>query len=51
MPAFLRMFTSDETVIGLGMRVLQHRLLLFTVIIVLGLCFEKIFQAVGTHDA
>ncbi len=46
MPAFLRMFTSSETVVDLGIRysVIAFS---FTLSIVLGVTFEKIFQAVG----
>ncbi len=47
MPVFLRMFTSSETVIDLGMRysVIAFS---FTIIIVLGVTFEKLFQSVGS---
>ena len=47
MPYFLRMFTSDQKVIDLGLRysVIAFS---FSVIISLGLAFEKIFQAVGS---
>lgn len=46
MPIFLRMFTSSEIVIDLGIRysVIAFS---FTLIIILGVTFEKIFQAVG----
>lgn len=47
MPAFLRMFTSSEAVIELGLRysVIAFS---FTLVIVCGVTFEKIFQAVGS---
>ena len=46
MPAFLGMFTSSKTVIELGVHysVIAFS---FTLIIVVGVTFEKIFQAVG----
>ena len=46
MPAFLRMFTSFETVIELGVRY-SVVAFAFTLIIIVGVTFEKIFQAVG----
>ena len=46
MPAFLRMFTSSESVIELGVRY-SVVVFSFTPMIVLGITFEKIFQAVG----
>ena len=46
MPAFLRMFTSSESVIELGVRY-SVVAFSFTPMIVLGITFEKIFQAVG----
>lgn len=46
MPFFLKMFTSDETVIRLGLHY-SNIAFLFSVIIAAGLSFEKIFQAVG----
>ena len=46
MPAFLRMFTSSETVIDLGMRY-SVVAFSFTLMIVFGVTFEKLFQAVG----
>ena len=46
MPTFLRMFTSDETVIRMG--VAYSRIaFLFSTVIMATLAFEKIFQAVG----
>ena len=47
MQPFLRLFTADETVIGLGVRYARIAFA-FGVIIMLGLAFEKIFQAVGS---
>lgn len=46
MPTFLGMFTSSKTVIELGVHysVIAFS---FTLIIVVGVTFEKIFQAVG----
>ena len=46
MPAFLGMFTSSKTVIELG---IHYSVIAFsfTLIIVVGVTFEKIFQAVG----
>ena len=46
MPAFLGMFTSSETVIELGIRY-SVVAFAFTLIIIVGVTFEKIFQAVG----
>lgn len=46
MPGFLRMFTSSEKVIDLGIRY-SVIVFLFTFAIVLGVAFEKVFQAVG----
>lgn len=46
MPGFLRMFTSSEKVIDLGIRY-SVIVILFTFAIVLGVAFEKVFQAVG----
>ena len=50
MPAFLGMFTSSKTVIELGIRY-SVIAFAFTLIIIVGVTFEKIFQAVGnmTH--
>ena len=46
MPAFLGMFTSSKTVIELGVRysVIAFD---FTLIIIVGVTFEKLFQTVG----
>ena len=46
MPAFLGMFTLSETVIELGIRY-SVVAFAFTLIIIVGVTFEKIFQAVG----
>lgn len=46
-PAFLRMFTSSETVIDLGVRY-SVIAFAFSLIIILGVTFEKIFQSVGS---
>lgn len=46
-PAFLRMFTSSETVIDLGVRY-SVIAFAFSMIIILGVTFEKIFQSVGS---
>lgn len=46
MPAFLKMFSSDETVVNLALSY-ANRAFLFAVFITLGLSFEKIFQSVG----
>ena len=47
MPAFLRMFTASEAVIDLGIRY-STIAFSFTFMIVVGVAFEKIFQAVGS---
>ena len=46
MPAFLRAFTSSQTVIDLGLRY-AFVAFLFTTVVSLSMAFEKIFQAVG----
>lgn len=46
MPLFLKMFSSDQGVVGLAL-VYSNRAFLFSTIITLGLSFEKIFQSVG----
>ena len=46
MPAFLRLFTTDESVVSMGLAY-SNIVFGFSVIIALGLAFEKIFQAVG----
>ena len=46
MPSFLRMFTEDDTVISFGIRY-STIVFCFSVIVMLELSFEKIFQAVG----
>ena len=45
-PAFLGMFTSSKTVIELGVRY-SVIAFAFTLIIIVGITFEKLFQAVG----
>ena len=45
-PRFLRSFTTDETVIALGLTYARIAFL-FSVIIMAAMAFEKIFQAVG----
>ena len=49
MPVFLRRFTSSETVIDLGLRY-SAVAFLFTIVIVAGVTFEKIFQGGGKHE-
>ena len=46
MPAFLRMFTADRTVVSLGTQY-SNIAFSFSVVIMISLSFEKIFQAVG----
>ena len=46
MPAFLRMFTSSESVVSLGLRY-SVIVFSFSLSIMTGIAFEKIFQAVG----
>ena len=46
MPSFLRMFSSDETVIGMALSY-SNRAFLFSTVIALTLVYEKLFQAVG----
>lgn len=46
MPAFLGMFTSSKTVIELGVRY-SVIAFAFTLIIIVGITFEKLFQAAG----
>lgn len=46
MPMFLRMFSSDETIIDLALTY-SVRAFLFSIAITLGIAFEKIFQSVG----
>lgn len=50
MPMFLGMFTADGTVVDLGVRYGQIAFL-FAPVIMLGLYFEKLFQAVGRMKA
>ncbi|MDO5784653.1 MAG: MATE family efflux transporter [Eubacteriales bacterium] len=46
MPAFLRMFTQSEAVLQLGLRY-SRIAFSFSLIIMLGIAFEKVFQSVG----
>lgn len=46
MPSFLAGFTSDAETLSLGLRY-SNIVFCFSVVIALGLCFEKLFQAVG----
>ena len=46
MPAFLRMFTASEEIVDMGIRY-SNVAFSFSLIIALGMTFEKIFQAVG----
>ena len=46
MPQFLRAFTSDETVIALGLTY-SRIAFMFAIVIMAAMSFEKIFQAVG----
>lgn len=46
MPFFLKMFTSDSEVIGLGLKY-SNIVFSFSIIVALGISFEKIFQSVG----
>ena len=50
MPVFLRMFTDSEAVVELGVRY-SAVAFAFTLIIQIGLTFEKLFQAVGRMKA
>ena len=50
MPVFLRMFTDSEAVVELGVRY-SAVACAFTLIIQIGLTFEKLFQAVGRMKA
>ncbi len=46
MPVFLRKFSSDPEIIRLAL-LYSNRAFLFSPVITLGLCFEKIFQSLG----
>lgn len=46
MPHFLKLFTKNEAVINLGVKY-SNIVLCFSIIIMVGITFEKIFQAVG----
>lgn len=47
MPAFLKMYTSDEAIIDLGIRY-STVVFAFGVMVALGVGFEKVFQALGS---
>lgn len=49
MPAFLRMFSSDEKIIALALTY-SNRAFAFAIAITLGIAIEKIFQAVGRME-
>ena len=49
MPAFLRMFSSDEKIIALALTY-SNRAFAFAIVITLGIAIEKIFQAVGRME-
>ena len=46
MPHFLRLYTKDEAIIEMGLTY-ANRVFVFSVIIMLGISLEKIFQSVG----
>ena len=46
MPVFLRMFSTDKTVIGMALTY-SNRAFLFSAVITMTLVYEKLFQAVG----
>lgn len=46
MPLFVRMFSSDEVVIGMAMAY-SRRAFAFAIMVTVGIAFEKIFQATG----
>lgn len=46
MPGFLKMYTSESEIISLGIRY-SNIVFSFSIIVALGLAFEKIFQSVG----
>ena len=46
MPHFLKLFTNNELIINLGIKY-SNIVLCFSIIIMVGITFEKIFQAVG----
>lgn len=46
MPHFLRLYTKDEAIIEMGL-IYANRVFVFSVIIMLGISLEKIFQSVG----
>ena len=46
MPAFLRVFTKEENILNLAISY-SNRVFLFAAAVNVGICYEKIFQAVG----
>ena len=46
MPAFLRIFTREENILNLAISY-SNRVFLFAAAVNVGICYEKIFQAVG----
>lgn len=46
MPAFLRIFTEEENILNLAISY-SNRVFLFAAAVNVGICYEKIFQAVG----
>ena len=46
MPAFLRVFTREENILNLAISY-SNRVFLFAAAVNVGICYEKIFQAVG----
>ena len=46
MPAFLRIFTKEENILNLAISY-SNRVFLFAAAVNVGICYEKIFQAVG----
>ena len=50
MPAFLRMFTESEAVVSLGLRY-SRIVFAFSIVITMGITYEKIFQSVGRMAA
>lgn len=46
MPAFLRIFTGEENILNLAISY-SNRVFLFAAAVNVGICYEKIFQAVG----
>lgn len=50
MPLFVRMFSSDEVVIGMALAY-SRRAFAFAIMVTVGIAFEKIFQATGLHES